>query len=42
MQLLLIDETDFLKQDNASCGIAPQYTDSVRKITNCQIGVFAA
>jgi SRSO17 transposase len=40
--VVLIDEMEFLKQDNASCGIAPQYMGSVGKITNCQIGIFAA
>src|SRR4051812_12910654 len=32
----------FLKQGKASCGVARQYTGSAGKITNCQIGVFAA
>src|SRR5258708_5585551 len=40
--VLVIDETDFLKQGNASCGVARQYTGSAGKITNCQIGVFAS
>jgi SRSO17 transposase len=40
--VLVIDETGFLKQGKASCGVARQYTGSVGKITNCQIGVFAA
>jgi len=39
--VLIIDETGFLKQGNASCGVARQYTGSAGKITNCQIGVFA-
>ena len=39
---LVIDETGFLKQGKASCGVARQYTGSAGKITNCQIGVFAA
>src|SRR6266853_715341 len=39
--VLVIDETGFLKQGNASCGVARQYTGSAGKITNCQIGVFA-
>ena len=30
------------KQGKASCGVARQYTGSAGKITNCQIGVFAA
>ena len=39
---LVLDETGFLKQGKASCGVARQYTGSAGKITNCQIGVFAA
>jgi SRSO17 transposase len=39
--VLVIDETGFLKQGHASCGVARQYTGSAGKITNCQIGVFA-
>src|SRR6266700_1534742 len=35
-------ETGCLKQGKASCGVARQYTGSAGKITNCQIGVFAA
>ena len=42
MRVLVIDETGFLKQGKASCGVARQYTGSAGKITNCQIGVFAA
>lgn len=40
--VLVIDETGFLKQGKASCGVARQYTGSAGKITNCQIGVFTA
>src|ERR1700735_4791389 len=40
--VLMIDETGFLKQGRASCGVGRQYTGSAGKITNCQIGVFAA
>ena len=40
--VLVIDETGFLKQGNSSCGVERQYTGSAGKITNCQIGVFAA
>ena len=40
--VLVIDETGFLKQGHASCGVARQYTGSAGKITNCQIGVFAS
>jgi SRSO17 transposase len=38
----VIDETGFLKQGKASCGVARQYTGSAGKITNSQIGVFAS
>src|SRR6185295_13123656 len=40
--VLVIDETGFLKQGKASCGVARQYTGSAGKITNCQIGVYAS
>lgn len=40
--VLVIDETGFLKQGHASCGVGRQYTGSAGKITNCQIGVFAS
>jgi SRSO17 transposase len=40
--VLVIDETGFLKQGKASCGVQRQYTGSAGKITNCQIGVFAS
>jgi SRSO17 transposase len=40
--VLVIDETGFLKQGRASCGVGRQYTGSAGKITHCQIGVFAA
>src|ERR1044072_3900069 len=40
--VLVVDETGFLKQGKASCGVARQYTGSAGKITNCRIGVFAA
>ncbi len=36
------DESGFLKQGKASCGVHQQYTGSAGKITNCQIGVFTA
>src|ERR1035437_5134695 len=40
--VLVVDETGFLKQGKASCGVARQYTGSAGKITNCQSGVFCA
>jgi SRSO17 transposase len=39
--VIVFDETGFLKQGKASCGVGRQYTGSAGKITNCQIGVFA-
>ena len=39
--VLVVDETGFLKQGKASCGVARHYTGSAGKITNCQIGVSA-
>jgi SRSO17 transposase len=40
--VLVFDETGFPKQGKATCGVARQYTGSAGKVTNCQIGVFAA
>jgi SRSO17 transposase len=40
--VLVVDETGFLKQGRASCGVGRQYTGSAGKITNRQIGAFAA
>src|SRR5206468_1072404 len=40
--VLVLDETGFLKQGKSSCGVARQYTGSAGKVTNCQVGVFAA
>src|SRR5580658_875314 len=40
--VLVIDETGFLPQGKASGVVARQYTGSAGKITNFQIGVFAA
>src|SRR3954463_1204387 len=37
--VLVIDETGFLKQGNASCGVARQYTGSAGKITSLMFGV---
>src|SRR3954454_5338276 len=40
--VLVIDETGFLEQGKASCGVARQYTGPAGKVTSCQIGVSAA
>src|SRR4051794_41406246 len=40
--VLVIDETGFLKQGQASCGVGRQYTGSAGQITNFPIGAFAA
>src|SRR4051794_27682159 len=40
--VLVLDETGFLKQGKASCGVARQYTGSAGQITNCPNGVIAA
>ena len=40
--MLVIDETGFFKQSKASCDVGQQYTGPAGKITNCQIGMFAA
>ena len=40
--VLVIDETGFLKQGKSSCGVGRQYVGSAGKITNCQVGMFAA
>src|SRR3712207_3306407 len=40
--VLVLDETGFLKQGKASCGVGRQYTGSAGKITNFQNGGFSA
>src|SRR4051794_11850265 len=40
--VLVLDETGLLKQGRSSCGVARQYTGSAGKVTDCQVGVFAA
>ena len=38
--VLVLDETGFLKKGRHSAGVARQYTGTVGKVENCQIGVF--
>jgi SRSO17 transposase len=40
--VLVVDETGFVKKGNKSVGVAAQYSGTVGKIANCQIGVFLA
>jgi SRSO17 transposase len=35
--VLVVDETGFLKQGRASCGVGRQYTGSAGKITNSDV-----
>jgi len=40
--VLIIDETGFLKKGTRSAGVARQYSGTVGRVENCQIGVFLA
>jgi len=38
--VLVTDDTGFIKQGEKSCGVQRQYTGTVGKVENCQLGVF--
>ncbi|EPX60312.1 Transposase-like protein [Cystobacter fuscus DSM 2262] len=40
--VLAVDETGFLKKGDKSAGVARQYSGTVGRVENCQVGVFLA
>src|SRR6266511_3992155 len=40
--VLVVDETGFVKKGTKSAGVQRQYTGTVGKVENCQVGVFLA
>jgi SRSO17 transposase len=38
--VLVIDDTGFRKTGNSSCGVGRQYSGTLGKVENCQVGVF--
>jgi hypothetical protein len=41
-EVLIFDESGFLKKGNDSIGVSQQYCGNVGKVENCQVGVYAA
>ncbi len=39
---LILDETGVAKKGNESAGVARQYSGTLGKVDNCQVGVFLA
>lgn len=40
--VLIVDETGFPKKGTKSAGVQRQYSDTARRVENCQLGVFCA
>ena len=38
--IFVVDDTGFAKSGNSSCGVGRQYSGTLGKVDNCQIGVF--
>jgi SRSO17 transposase len=38
--ILVVDDTGFAKKGNCSCGVGRQYSGTLGRVDNCQIGVF--
>ena len=42
VEVLVVDETGFLKKGSTSVGVQRQYSGTAGKVDNCQLGVFLA